>query len=786
MSLPASEYQSGVDQFWEDMQSHGLACSDSPIDDGTLRRFKVDGDRGGSNNGWYVLYGDGLPAGSYGSWKTDESYNWCAKPAEQLTLEERRANSKRIEQVNKQREEERKSKRQEAAQRSREIWEQSNPAPVDHAYLNTKQIKPYGTRIANGKIIVPLRDSEGILHSLLFIADDESKMFKAGGRVSGCYFPIGEPTETVYICEGFSTAASVHEATQCISIVAFNAGNLFLVAKALRSKYPDKQIIICADNDAGNDQNVGFAKAREASNKLGLRWTYPKIADEKCDFNDVQVRLGLEEVKTQVHANLSNELASSVTTIHPVPLLTETKTAHVEYPIEALGDVLGEAAKDICEAVQCPKALAGQSLLAAAALTAQRLFNIEIDGRVMPLSLNLISIAESGDRKSAADNIALAPIHDRQKELIAEWEQDKLQFEIDDTAHGFAKAQILKDRNKSQSEIGAELAELDRPVEPIFPIFISQEPTLEGIHKSFQRGLPSQGLFSDEGGQFFGGHAMNPDNALKTMAGLSKLWDGAEIIRTRSGDESFALYNRRFSSHLMIQPIVANRVIGDPLLQGQGLLARFLVAGTKSLAGTRLYKSLNANESPAVQRYTTRLKYLISKQVPLDECGGLDLDCYVLNGAAKGLWEEAHNAIETKLGDNAELDAIKPAASKMAENIARISGVLAAIEECSQIEVSHMTRAIELGTYYLNEAQRLSVDAQQDEEQARAQGLLDWIKDKNGGEIHSGLFTKIPRPLKARSFKGARKLLQILEATNHVEVIKLDAKNQPNAWRVIT
>ena len=471
--------------------------------------------------------------------------------------------------------------------------------------------------------------------------------------------------------------------------------------------------------------------------------------------------------------------------LRAVSLLTEGKTELAEYPLEALGDILGAAAKDICEAVQCPKALAGQSILGAAALTAQRLFNVEIDGRVMPLSLNLISIAESGDRKSAADNVALAPIHERQKELIAEWEEEKKQYEKDEAAYTHAKGQVLKGK-KTQPEIQAELAELERPAEPTFPIFISQEPTLEGIQKSFNRGLPSQGLFSDEGGQFFGGHSMNPDNALKTMAGLSRLWDGAPIMRLRSGDESFALYDRRFSSHLMIQPIVANRVIGDPLLQNQGLLARFLIAGTKSLAGTRLYKPLNAYTSPAVQRYTARLKHLISKDVPLNEHGGLELSCYVLDGDAKSLWEKAHDAIEIKLGENAELDAIKPAASKMAENIARISGVLAAIEESSQITVDHMRRAVQLGNYYLNEAQRLSVESEQDQDQARAQELLDWIKDKKDGELHTGQFTSIPRSLKARAFKAARKLLQLLVETNHLKVTAKDSRNQPNAWRVIS
>ena len=38
--------------------------------DGQLHRFRVDGDKAGSKNGWCVFYGDGIPAGAFGSWKT--------------------------------------------------------------------------------------------------------------------------------------------------------------------------------------------------------------------------------------------------------------------------------------------------------------------------------------------------------------------------------------------------------------------------------------------------------------------------------------------------------------------------------------------------------------------------------------------------------------------------------------------------------------------------------------------------------------------------------------------
>ncbi len=68
-----------------------------------------------------------------------------------------------------------------------------------------------------------------------------------------------------------------------------------------------------------------------------------------------------------------------------------------DYPLEALGDVLGPIAKEIHKCVQCPKGIAGQSILAAAALASQGHYNIEIDGRLSPLSLYCLT---SGKRRA--------------------------------------------------------------------------------------------------------------------------------------------------------------------------------------------------------------------------------------------------------------------------------------------------------------------------------------------------------------------------------------------------
>lgn len=67
----------------------------------------------------------------------------------------------------------------------------------------------------------------------------------------------------------------------------------------------------------------------------------------------------------------------------------------------------------------------------------------------------------------------------------------------------------------------------DEPPAPLLPVLTTDEPTVEGLHKLFERGQPSLGLFSDEGGTFLGGHAMASENRLRTMAALSSIWDAS-------------------------------------------------------------------------------------------------------------------------------------------------------------------------------------------------------------------------------------------------------------------
>jgi len=258
----------GVQQFREAIRSAGLIPPDA-IEPGKFHKFPGEGKRNGNTAAWCKLFPDGL-GGIYGDYSTGRSTDWQAKRESRYTPAEREAFRRHIAEARAQAEAERKAKQAEAASKAAAIWQAAQPAPDNHPYLVRKGIKVHGLREHNGGLVVPMRD-DGELHSLQFIGTDGNKRFLSGGRVTGCYYSIGTTKGAAALCiaQGYATAATIHEATGYPVAVAFNAGNLESVARALRANFPDLVLILCADDDAATEGNPGLTKATAAARAVG-------------------------------------------------------------------------------------------------------------------------------------------------------------------------------------------------------------------------------------------------------------------------------------------------------------------------------------------------------------------------------------------------------------------------------------------------------------------------------------------------------------------------------------
>jgi putative DNA primase/helicase len=293
-----------IDQFAAAIRDAGLEQPESVTADGTLHRFSSNGKRG-DDSGWYVLHLDGIPAGSFGCWRTGFKQLWHADIGRALTAQEKAEHRAKIEAMQQQRKAEEARRHAEAATKAAEIWAAAKPAPADHPYLVRKGIKPYGIREHNGALVVPMR-IDGKIQSLQFIEADSNKRFLTGGRVKGCYFSIGNPIEAEALCiaEGLATGATIHEATGYPVAIAFNAGNLIAVAQTLRQKFPTQQIIVCADDDHQTDGNPGLTKATEAAQAVDGILAIPDFGNDRpvwaTDFNDLAKLRGFFMVQKSI------------------------------------------------------------------------------------------------------------------------------------------------------------------------------------------------------------------------------------------------------------------------------------------------------------------------------------------------------------------------------------------------------------------------------------------------------------------------------------------------------
>lgn len=192
-----------------------------------------------------------------------------------------------------------------ARQEAQRILAEAKPAPADHAYLIAKGIQPHGILIdGKERLVIGLRDIDGIIHTVQRIDARGNKRFLTGGIKADHFAVIGEwtaDTPHLLVCEGWATGASIHEATGDPVVVAFDAGNLIRVTGVLRRRHSNIELTIVADNDARTDRadNPGVEAATQAAQDNDARLAVPDCAG---DANDLVQAKGLDALKAVIAA----------------------------------------------------------------------------------------------------------------------------------------------------------------------------------------------------------------------------------------------------------------------------------------------------------------------------------------------------------------------------------------------------------------------------------------------------------------------------------------------------
>jgi Protein of unknown function (DUF3987) len=417
----------------------------------------------------------------------------------------------------------------------------------------------------------------------------------------------------------------------------------------------------------------------------------------------------------------------------PIPLLPDRYVAE-PYPLKALGPILGPAAEAIAYRIQAPEAIAGQSVLAVASLAAQAHADVMLPyGQTRPLGLYLVTIGSSGERKSSTDAEAMAPVVEHEAMMNSSYESAVADYEIAKTAWTSARRSIDSGNNKlSLADRTMKLKLLGPcPPAPLLPTITSSEPTVEGLLKNGPRLHPSHGIFSPEGAQLICGYGFGPDHLEKTGGTLSSFWDGGATKRLRA-DEFLNYVGRRLSMHVMVQPGVAAKFVENEILRDQGMLSRLLVAHPDSKIGTRLWREPGPR-GEEMAAYNRTIRRMLATEPTYKNERKTELRPRVLHltYAARAKWIEFHDEVEPRLGKSRELSTIKDFGSKVAENAARIAGVLTLVSDLGATEVGPeaMDSALDLMEWYLDEALRLDQTASVDPQMVDAQKLLDWLME---------------------------------------------------------
>ena len=381
--------------------------------------------------------------------------------------------------------------------------------------------------------------------------------------------------------------------------------------------------------------------------------------------------------------------------------------------------------------------------LSSTSLVCQGLADVGRDKNLIgPCSLDIVTIAVSGERKTAIDK--------RLRRAATLWQREKRDDDapqIEEAEQRLAGWKATREGllNKIKRLAGAkkpeDIAELKqfeqdlieltkkRPPVPLFVKLFYEDITPERLATSLAEGWPSASLWSDEGALVIGSHSMSEEVALRFLGLLNRLWDGNPFDRDRQTSASAYIIGRRFTASLMLQPMVLSAwlAIGDGVVRGLGALARYLMTWPTSTMGTRLHVSGDL-DCPELKAYDNRLHTLLELPLPLKD-GALEPPVLFLSPPAFEMWRKFHDMVEVELGAHGKFGELPDFGAKIAEQAARIACIFHVFMHgpTGEISAETMRAGARVAFWHLHEARRIFDAVGYSGETGDAEHLLQWL-----------------------------------------------------------
>ncbi|WP_080484249.1 MULTISPECIES: YfjI family protein [Burkholderia cepacia complex] len=451
------------------------------------------------------------------------------------------------------------------------------------------------------------------------------------------------------------------------------------------------------------------------------------------------------------------------------------------FPWQVLPETIRGAVIEICRNDKVAVPIAVQAVISAVSLSCQDLIWIDRGiGEKSVCSLYMLSVTDTGARKSRADGTVTSAIevYDREKRAeytarieegaylskerrrtIAELEKDSRawrrqirtltirgQKDDNNTVEG-AKAEL--------EEVEHRLAELRREEsgyrEPRLQRVLYSKIPIRQLEQSLAENWPSAGLFSDEAAGILNARGESD------MSSLDKLWEGKAIdVVGRTARESFFIEDPRLTMSLMVQPIVFDRFLErkGELAKGIGFMSRVLLSRPDTPYGKRTVDTSVPRLTEWTELFNNRVRALLShghSDIALRSRGRKTL---YFSQTAQQAWEKDFNEMERATADDGKLVYEREFVNRYGEHVARLAALFHFFERGKpdsasrpddaaerEIPEATVTSAIRVVEWYLNEFKRVFNPEVAMREMARyvLKRLKQMLDEKNGGQLREPL-----------------------------------------------
>ncbi|WP_258089422.1 YfjI family protein [Serratia liquefaciens] len=446
------------------------------------------------------------------------------------------------------------------------------------------------------------------------------------------------------------------------------------------------------------------------------------------------------------------------------------------FPLKAFPQLLRETILDVHECTQAPVPLIASSVISALSLSCQGLIDIKVNDTVVsPVSLFLLVIANSGERKTTVDRMVLKPLYQHDARSISQSEEMGKDYEIEQQVWNEKQKAILnlirKKTIKGQctDELSQRLRMLrvEKPEPPKTRKCIYNNVTPEALQIAMHNHSPHAGLIADEGANVLDRKVMND------LSFINSMWDGVSFHIERKTTPSFTIANGRITLSVMVQkkPFDLYLKRQGERARGSGFFARclpVLIDERLTTQGDRFIKEYS-NDRKFLEGFYQRINEILTEGVEHDAL--TQRMCLSFEPSAQYAWENIYNEIESRIGPDEEYANMNDFASKLANNVARLAALLSFFSEGGGlVKINYVDSAWLLCEWYMQQA----VNIFGNEDGYYETLLLSWLHREYSRTEQSYVKYNDIRRLGPNVLRKGKLLDRVIDSLEREEAIEID------------